>query len=557
MYSTKEGRLTPTVPAYEDMRMATPFHVTLAELPEGLSAAVGGTESEQVSQQPSTTEGLVTSVAPHSSIYTRPKVVSESSNQDVLSGRHIMTREAGREDALAATRPFFHTVPERRSATEVPATTTTSVSQTDTPPVMSMPVETERPEPSPVRTFPPSGTPPRPIATATLRPRTLEQRLTEGQIETQSQDDISSEENDTLEPLVMEGLPDELGPEWRILHPFEIPGVRNPTEDTPPTHRRLAENDTLVELIQTAEYLEDAPSWEQRRFYPPRYGDPFYRGCGQGHGRGRGRGRGWLHEDVPGRDLDGRGRFHFHGNGREGFASSSDEGRRDIRLELPPEPGPSRHSDWSSIASPPARTSPHSAPDVQPAQNQLNVPAAIGTRQERNEIGTTEGVTIAPQQNVLREGQGIHARPTVNIGTGPQSNNLEQNEENVYIIPPVPIRSARLSLHTDDVVLIDALQGVSVDNSATRSSQVRTHDIEGISSIRPVDRSITGGIRQIALDDRGRSQSYQSGGIQQPRTSTINRRDSSDSSDNDRYHRERGRPPERDRYSGRDRRPPR
>ena len=76
------------------------------------------------------------------------------------------------------------------------------------------------------------------------------------------------EENDTLEPLVIEGLPDELGPEWRVLHPFDIPGVRFPTEDTPPNHRRLAENDTLVELIQTAEYLEDAPSWEQRRFYP-------------------------------------------------------------------------------------------------------------------------------------------------------------------------------------------------------------------------------------------------------------------------------------------------
>ena len=134
---------------------------------------------------------------------------------------------------------------------------------------MSVPVETERPEPSSIRTTLPSGLPPRPIATATLRPRMLEQRLSEGQTETQSRDNISSEETDNLEPLVMEGLPDELGPEWRILHPFEIPGVRNPTEDTPPNHRRLAENDTLVELIQTAEYLEDAPSWEQRRFYPP------------------------------------------------------------------------------------------------------------------------------------------------------------------------------------------------------------------------------------------------------------------------------------------------
>ena len=448
MYSTRDGRLTPTAPTYEDMRMETSLSVTPEESVEGLSAAVGGTESEQVSQQPSTNvEGLVTSVAPPSSIETRPKVISESSNQDVLSGRHIMTREASREDALAATQCFFHTALERRSATEVPATTTVSVTQTDIPPVTSVPVVTECPEPSPVRTIPPSGTPPRPIATATLRPRTLEQRRSEGQIEEQSRDDISSEENDTLEPLVIEGLPDELGPEWRVLHPFDIPGVRNPTEDTPPTHRRLAENDTLVELIQTAEYLEDAPSWEQRRFYPPQYGDPYYRGCGRGHGRGRGRGRGWLSEDVTERDTGGgRGRFHSRGNGRNGqdrnsFLLSS---RRDIRLEMPPELGPARFLDWNSIASPPARTSPHGVPDVQPVQNQLNVPAAIGTRQERDETGISEGVAIVPQMDVLREDPGIHIRPAVlNIDTRAQNNVLEPDEEIVDIIPPMPIRSAR------------------------------------------------------------------------------------------------------------------
>ena len=208
-------------------------------------------------------EGSESRGVPPISIEYRPDILEERIHQEDMSRRNEITRESSREDALATTRCFFGNVTERRSATEVPATTTTGVSQTDTPPVTSVPGETEHPEPSPVRTFPPSGTPPRPIATATLRPRTLEQRLAEGQIEIQSQDDISSEENDTLEPLVMEGLTDELGPEWRILHPFDIPGVRNPTEDIPPTHRRLAENDTLVELFQTAEYLEDAPSWEQ------------------------------------------------------------------------------------------------------------------------------------------------------------------------------------------------------------------------------------------------------------------------------------------------------
>ena len=221
---------------------------------------------------------------------------------------------------------------------------------------------------------------------------------------------------------------------------------------------------------------------------------------------------------------------------------------------MPPEPEPSRFLDWSSIASPPARTSPHGVPDVQPTQNQLNVPAAIGTRQERDEVGISEGVAIVPQTDVLREDQGIHIRPAVlNIDTRAQNNVLEPEEEIVDIIPPMPVRSARSSPHTEDV-MTSAPQGSSTNDDHPRCSQLRSHTIEGMSSIHPVDSSITSGIRQIALDDGGRGP---------PRTSTINRRDSSDSSDTDRiprrrrYPNERGRPPERDRYSSRDRRPPR
>ena len=243
--------------------------MTPAESQEGLSAAVGGIETERVTQQPSDhTEGSESSVVPPVSIEFRPDVIEERIHQEDMSGRNEITRETSREDALATTRCFFGNVTEGRSATEVPVTTTMSVLQTDTPQITSAPVMIERPEPSSSRIYLPSGTPPRPTATATLRPRTLVQRRSEGQVEEQSQDDDESEENETIEPLVIEGLPDVLGPEWRIVHPFEIPGVRFPTEDTPPNHRRLAENDTLVELIQTAEYLEDAPSWEQRRFYP-------------------------------------------------------------------------------------------------------------------------------------------------------------------------------------------------------------------------------------------------------------------------------------------------
>ena len=148
---------------------------------------------------------------------------------------------------------------------------TTSVSQIDAPPVPHDPVETEpiEPETTSPRTYLPSGSPPRPTATATCRPQTWVQHISEGQIEEHSREDEDSVESEPLEPLVLEGLPDELGPEWRVLHPFEILGVRFSTEDTPPNHRRLAESDALVELIQMAEYLEDAPSWGQRRFYLP------------------------------------------------------------------------------------------------------------------------------------------------------------------------------------------------------------------------------------------------------------------------------------------------
>ena len=53
MFSTREGRLTPTAPVYEDMRMATPFHVTTVESQEGLSVAEGGEEIERETQKPS------------------------------------------------------------------------------------------------------------------------------------------------------------------------------------------------------------------------------------------------------------------------------------------------------------------------------------------------------------------------------------------------------------------------------------------------------------------------------------------------------------------------
>ena len=37
-------------------------------------------------------------------------------------------------------------------------------------------------------------------------------------------------------------------------------------DSTPPNQRRIAENDALVELIQTTKYLDDVPTWGQRDY---------------------------------------------------------------------------------------------------------------------------------------------------------------------------------------------------------------------------------------------------------------------------------------------------
>ena len=202
----------------------------------GLSAAMGGTEDSRVTQQPSDdAKRPVSNVVPPEVSETSPKVISERTSQEELPRRNEISRETSRMDALATTRLFFNTVAEGRNITEVPTMSTVSVSQIDIPPAPSVTAETEPPEPETTssRMYLPSGSPPRPTATATCRPRTWGHHVSEGQIKEHSREDEDSVESEPLEPLVLEGVPDELGPEWRVLHPFKITGVRFPTEDTP------------------------------------------------------------------------------------------------------------------------------------------------------------------------------------------------------------------------------------------------------------------------------------------------------------------------------------
>ena len=115
MYSTIDGNLTPTAPVYEDIRMDTPMNVTPEEPLGDLLAVVGGMEERDIIQQThDDARGATSNVAPPAVDVpeTRPKVINERAMQESSSRRNEVTRETSREDALAATRHFFHTVNE-------------------------------------------------------------------------------------------------------------------------------------------------------------------------------------------------------------------------------------------------------------------------------------------------------------------------------------------------------------------------------------------------------------------------------------------------------------
>ena len=134
MYTMIGGSLTPTALVYDDMRTDLTLNV-----PANILAVVGGSEERESTQLPKNDErGSATDVATSQTEVpeTSPKVMHEGLGQEGLPGRNEVTRENSREDALAVTRLFFNTIAERRNMNEVPTTTTVSVSQIDTPPVL-------------------------------------------------------------------------------------------------------------------------------------------------------------------------------------------------------------------------------------------------------------------------------------------------------------------------------------------------------------------------------------------------------------------------------------
>ena len=190
---------------------------------------------------------------------THLKLISE---RDTREAPHRIQRtiEASREEALVSMRQFFATVEERnrhdstgrpigvssesggREDLNIPGTSTSVVTTTPAVPDVD-PINTSSP-----RVILPSGSPSQPTATATCRPRTWMQQIAEGQInESVRENTILDESNLSTIDVVPEEIPNELGCEWRVLHPFELLGVRFPTDSTPPNQRRLAENESGID----------------------------------------------------------------------------------------------------------------------------------------------------------------------------------------------------------------------------------------------------------------------------------------------------------------------
>ena len=121
-----------------------------------------------------------------------------------------------------------------REPTEVPdvlaTTTITGISTTTLP----EPLDVGLLSTSSSRINLPEGSPSCPTITATCQPRTWMQQLTEGQINEPRGDNASSSEHETsLVETLPEEIPDELGCEWRVSHPFDLPGIRYPNDTTP------------------------------------------------------------------------------------------------------------------------------------------------------------------------------------------------------------------------------------------------------------------------------------------------------------------------------------
>ena len=181
-------------PRHEDVRLDPCLNITPEESLGDLPAAVGHAEEdrERENQLPSErSQGAPSETANVGISDTHIRTKPESDTREAPQ-RIQRTREASREDALASTRQFFAAVDKRnrnnstgrslgvssevcrRDDIDVPGASTSAVITTPVAPDVE-PIDTSSP-----RVILPNGSPPQPTATATCRPRTRMQQITEG-----------------------------------------------------------------------------------------------------------------------------------------------------------------------------------------------------------------------------------------------------------------------------------------------------------------------------------------------------------------------------------------
>ena len=203
-YSSTSGHLTPTSPRHEDMRLDPSLHVTLEGSLNDLPTAVSTEEArEGESQVPEEkTWGTPFKTSTKETSDTHLKLIPESNIRETPN-RIQRAREASREDAIASTGQYFGTVHERSrgAIVEGPIVTSSDRNENDVPIACNVPTTPDVPETEAAETevrsprhFLPSGSPPRPTATATCRPRMWVQCILKGQINEPTLDDAHSSE---------------------------------------------------------------------------------------------------------------------------------------------------------------------------------------------------------------------------------------------------------------------------------------------------------------------------------------------------------------------------
>ena len=242
------GCLTPTAPRHEDMRLDPTLNVT----PEGslmdLPAAVGDIAEDRERKYQLPEEGVLGTSSemaymdiPHTCVKTKPETTTREAPRVIQR-----MKEASREEAIASTQQFFAAVDRRNTniSTGSPIVVSAEVHERDVTEMPNAPTSTAATTPvifdveprgtSSPRISLPEGSPSHPALTATCRPRTWMQQITEEQTNGPMREDASySESNPSAIETLPEEIPDELGHEWRVLHPFQLPGVRFPMDSTP------------------------------------------------------------------------------------------------------------------------------------------------------------------------------------------------------------------------------------------------------------------------------------------------------------------------------------